>query len=521
MPDAPLPPPAAAPPPRARTAWADTLRYRTPYVLVHLLLVVLCALNVYPFVWMIGTSLKAEEEASSDRLSPVPRRKYELSPTFDLHDVLPLHLDPAAARLPEARERLQLKLRVIDRLQREATVRHVRSWLAADADRPGYDDLVEDGILVETETGVWPSELPPDPVIAEPYLVTPRTASLWLRTDLEEAEALLDRLATEGVLLPVEGRTTEEGEPEPAFALMETARGRLTEGGLYPRQVLTLWSMDAENVRRAEARSTFARDSRSASDYARAQGLADEAQAEAELDELRRRGWLTGATAQWMNYWVVLKEENFLLHFMTSALITAVIVSVTVMVTSMLGYALARMKFPGKFLVLGIMIFSSVLPTEARIIPIFKMLLGVGAMENLWGMTIWLSSFGMGNALLMAGFFLTLPKEVDEAASVDGAGPFRMFFDIAFPMARPIVMTVGLFAFLTSWNEFLVPLLCTISRPSMQPLAVAVYNFQQGHPGKWHQINAAASVMIVPVLILFILVQKHVVKSIAVGAVKG
>ena len=79
----------------------------------------------------------------------------------------------------------------------------------------------------------------------------------------------------------------------------------------------------------------------------------------------------------------------------------------------------------------------------------------------------------------------------------------------------------GLFAFLGAWNNFLVPLLCTVSRPSMQPLAVAVYNFQRGHPGKWHQINAAASVMIVPVILLFLTVQKHVVKSIAVGAVKG
>jgi len=147
--------------------------------------------------------------------------------------------------------------------------------------------------------------------------------------------------------------------------------------------------------------------------------------------------------------------------------------------------------------------------------------LAMRGLENLWGMVLWLTSFGVGNALLMAGFVLTLPREVEEAASVDGAGAFRTFFDVGLPMARPIVMTVGLFAFLTAWNNFLVPLLCTISRPSMQPLAVAVYNFQQGHPGKWQQINAAASIMIVPVILLFLVLQKHVVKSIAVGAVKG
>ena len=118
---------------------------------------------------------------------------------------------------------------------------------------------------------------------------------------------------------------------------------------------------------------------------------------------------------------------------------------------------------------------------------------------------------------------LTYNKRVFRAAAetFPGAGVFRTFFDVALPMARPIVMTVGLFAFLGAWNNFLVPLLCTVSRPSMQPLAVAVYNFQRGHEGKWQLINAAASVMIVPVILLFLLVQKHVVKAIAVGAVKG
>jgi raffinose/stachyose/melibiose transport system permease protein len=286
-----------------------------------------------------------------------------------------------------------------------------------------------------------------------------------------------------------------------------------------------VWSLWDENARRAESRLTYAPDSWYLQAYAekfRLDRSAEKLQAaQAEIDQLVARGVLDPFYAQPDNFWSVLRNENFILFFLTSLAITASVVFLTIMLTSMTGYALARMRFPGKMLVLGLMIAGAVAPREAVIIPIFRLFKSLGALDGLWGMVVWMTGAGIGNTFLMAGFFMTLPKEVEEAAAVDGAGPFRTFFDVALPMARPIVMTVGLFAFLTAWNDFLVPLLCTVSNPSMQPLAVAVYNFQRGHPGKWHEINAAASVMIVPVILLFVLLQKHVVKGVAVGAVKG
>jgi raffinose/stachyose/melibiose transport system permease protein len=305
-----------------------------------------------------------------------------------------------------------------------------------------------------------------------------------------------------------------------AYVVKDWARGAVHDG-MRPRQILTLLQIWKENQRRRESRSTFAAYRWTIDAYEQNYGLPSYSAASQELYQLADKNYLSAAPIQYTNYWVVLKGENLVLNFLTSLLITVSVVFLTVMISSMLGYALARIRFPGKFLVLGVMIAASILPGEARIIPIFKMLMTVGLMKNLYGVVLWLTSFGVGNALLMAAFFYTLPREVDEAAEVDGAGVFRKFFDIALPMARPIVMTVGLFAFLMAWNNFLIPLLCTISRPSMQPLAVAVYDFQQGHPGKWHQINAAAAVMIVPVILMFLLVQKHVIKSIAIGAVKG
>ncbi len=405
--------------------------------------------------------------------------------------------------------------------------------------------FLENGILVEdpahggywlseaSRTGEFPAGLSENQLatareIREFYLVTPSSYKKATKVTEVQLERQLPSLVNgpRAALVEVrEAKPAEENTPavEPAYVLAGWARGKVHDN-MRPRQLLTLLRIWQENQRRHESRTTFAADRWTTDAYEVNYGLNNPVGrplARAELDALLDKNLLTEARLQFMNYWVVLKEENLILNFLTSVLITATVVILTVLISSMLGYALARIRFPGKFLVLGIMIAASILPGEARIIPIFKMLMAVGLMENLWGLVLWLTSFGVGNALLMAGFFLTLPKEVDEAAEVDGAGVFRKFFDIALPMARPIVMTVGLFAFLTAWNNFLIPLLCTISRPSMQPLAVAVYQFQQGHPGKWHQINAAAAVMIVPVIVLFLLVQRHVVKSIAIGAVKG
>jgi raffinose/stachyose/melibiose transport system permease protein len=519
------------------------LRYNWWKALLHLAILGFGVVNLYPFFWMVGTSLKAEAEASEDRLTPVPHRKYKLAEGFDLSNVVPsaLEADLAGAR-GKARDdllhRLRKRLELIHRLQQDAWAKHVKDHIKRidpSADAAGLlAALVAKGVLVHDATtnsywlsqeafgrkfpaGLAASELAAARKLWDYLTLTPSHYAELTGESGDATKAIRQWEASAGAPLTY---VADGDDGTPAWRLSTSMRGRIYKD-LFPRQILTLWSMDAENVRRSESRQTFAHDRWSPADYQKKHGLADMGAADAELVQMREAGYLANGSVQLINYWVVLKEENFLLHFLTSMVVTAVVVAGVVLMSSMLGYALARMRFPGKFLVLGVMIAASILPGEARTVPIFRMLMSIGALDSLWGMVAWMMAGGVGNALLMAGFFLTLPKEVDEAAEVDGAGVFRRFFDIALPMARPIVTTVGLFAFLASWNDFLVPLLCTISRPSMQPLAVAVYNFQQGHPGKWHEINAAAALMIVPVIIMFLMVQRHVVKAIAVGAVKG
>ncbi len=528
--------------PSRRTPLKDRIRYKGPLMLVHLVLMTLGLLNLYPFLWMVGTSFKAEAESSTDRMRPLPGLKYRLSDTYELRSTLPSGLEPGLNDLEgdafeAALPTLRSKLVVIDRLQRAASPSQVHTLIQSRASSADPEDLsrtlIETGLLDTQDDHMWvrpeafeaaaSEDLSPDQTkilraLVDSQSVTVREYAVLARLDEQGAARHLDALLDVGVM-EQQSISSEEG-PQAAYLLRKGAREAI-EQDLYPRHILTLWDLHTENLKQAETRSTYAQSRIRVSEYAQKYSLASEEPALLELSGLQEAGYLTPASYQAMNYWVVLKGENILLNFMTTILLTAMVVLGTVLSSSMLGYALACLKFPGKFWVLGIMIFTSILPGEARVIPIFKMLLSINGLESLWGLMAWLTSFGVGNAMLMAGFFLTLPKEVNEAANVDGAGVFRTFFDIALPMAQPIVMTVGMFAFLTAWNNFMVPLLCTISRPSLQPLAVAVYNYQAGHPGKWHQINAAAAIMIIPVILGFLAVQKHVVKSIAVGAVKG
>jgi raffinose/stachyose/melibiose transport system permease protein len=448
---------ATSPPAARARGWLSGWVARRGWTMpLHLLLAVCAFVNLYPFIWMIGTSYKSVSEAAAERQEPLPRVKYRLS-------------GDAAGTIPTGLTGAQLRT---------------------------LSDLEVGG---KADASVTPPR----------YMVTHGV-------EIAAAAKRLDELHRRGLLRQA---PDSDAAGEPVYRLAAAGRGNIA-GGLNARQLHMLVSLREDDLRRRQSMEGYAASRQYVGEYA-ANYRIDRELAQREIDELVESGLLVGGRLQGENYTIVWKDMHFYLHFLTSLVLTLVVVALTLLTTSMLGYALARLRFPGKTWVLALLIIGAVAPREAVIIPIFRMLKAAGALEGIWGMALWMTGAGIGNTFLMAGFFLTLPREVEEAAAVDGAGPFRTFFDVALPMARPIVMAVGLFAFLGAWNNFLIPLLCTISRPEMQPLAVAVYSFQRGHQGWWNQTNAAAAVMIVPAIVVFVLLQKHIVKSIAVGAVKG
>lgn len=303
---------------------------------------------------------------------------------------------------------------------------------------------------------------------------------------------------------------------------------RMAETPLPPEAVKVLNALIDEEQRRAENLRDHVPWRLGLEDYHQlAHGDAAQsvplAQSRRQLATLEAEGWLQSRRLQYENWGMVWRTMGFWLRTCTTIVLTLAVVYLTVLTCSLVGYCLARQRFPGKPVVVIVVLIAAlnVVPGEAVMVPIFLFMRDLSLIGTLWAPILWIVGATASSALLMAGYFLSLPKEVEEAALVDGAGPFRTFFMIALPMAQPMVATIALFAFLGAWNNFMIPLLTTIAHPHMQPLAVAVYDFRGGHAHSWELINAAAAIMVLPVILIFIFLQKRIVAAVAAGAVKG
>jgi raffinose/stachyose/melibiose transport system permease protein len=189
-------------------------------------------------------------------------------------------------------------------------------------------------------------------------------------------------------------------------------------------------------------------------------------------------------------------------------------------ITSMIGYVLGRYSFPGKRAIIGLFVATVFLPTGYTIIPVFEMVNRLGLADTLWGVI--LAQSGGAHVLyilLFAGYFSQLPRELEEAAIMDGASFVRVFVQVMLPLAMPIVATVIILHFINSWNDFLLPLVLTLSRPDLRTLAVGMYAFRGEFYVDWSGMAAAASISLLPVILVFLFMQRYFVEGIA-GAVK-
>jgi raffinose/stachyose/melibiose transport system permease protein len=212
---------------------------------------------------------------------------------------------------------------------------------------------------------------------------------------------------------------------------------------------------------------------------------------------------------------------NFGTYFINTAIVTVFAVILAIMMTSMAGYALGRYKFIGRTLVIGLLIGSITLPIVTTVIPIYEIIRSMGLLGTRTGLI--LAQAGSGKViflLLFAGFFAQLPREMEDAANIDGCGFFRTFFYIMLPLSKPIVTTVIIMETIWSWNSFMVPLVLTLNAPGARTLAVGLFAFRGENVIDWTGIAAGASISILPIIILFILMQRYFVEGIA-GSVKS
>lgn len=219
------------------------------------------------------------------------------------------------------------------------------------------------------------------------------------------------------------------------------------------------------------------------------------------------------------NFGDAFRRGRFGQLLVNSTIIAVGVVGTGLVVNSMFGYALARLPFRGSRIVLLAVIALMIIPLEAVAIPLLWMMSSLG-LRNTY--TVQILPF-IANPLfvyLFYTFFLAIPRDLEEAARVDGAGPVTTFLRISVPLAKPAYATVGILSFLFIWGQLLWPVLVT-SGPDVRPLPLGISVFVTQPPIQWGDIMAFAFLMTIPLLVVFIAFQRWFVQSVASSGVKG
>lgn len=219
------------------------------------------------------------------------------------------------------------------------------------------------------------------------------------------------------------------------------------------------------------------------------------------------------------NYGDVLERVPFLRIFLNTLIVNAGIVVGGLVVNSLAGYALARLEWRGRRVALTLVMALLVVPFEAIAVPLFYATTALGWRDTY---LVQIVPF-LANALslyIFYTFFRGLPRELEEAARVDGAGPWRTFLEIVVPTSRPVFATVAIVTFLLHWGLYLWPLLVT-SRVDVRPLPLGIAAFRTLPPVQWGDLMAFAVMMVAPVALVFLVLQRWFTRSVASTGLKG
>jgi len=226
---------------------------------------------------------------------------------------------------------------------------------------------------------------------------------------------------------------------------------------------------------------------------------------------------------QWENYEKLFNDDSFYLAYMNSIFVVTVALSGSVISISAVAFAFSRLQWKGRNLVFFLMLGTLMLPYQATLVPQYVLFFELGWLQSFNPITI-PSFFAGGAALifLLRQFMLTLPKEIDEAAYIDGANPLQIWWYITLPLSRPAIATVTVFLFVAQWNSLLQPLIY-LQRAALYtlPIFVAQKNNLQESPISWNDIMAASLMSIIPVMVVFILTQRYFTESIVLTGTKG
>ena len=214
----------------------------------------------------------------------------------------------------------------------------------------------------------------------------------------------------------------------------------------------------------------------------------------------------------------VFTQVDFARFLLNTLFVSAAVTLVALILHSMAAYALARLRFPGRDEIFLTMFATFLISQPVIIVPLFILARALHLLDSYAGLII-PSIFNAFGIFLLRQFYLAIPRELEEAALIDGAGYFRIWLSIILPLSRPIMSALAILFFLANWNAFLWPLTIT-SNQDLWMVQVAIASFRQQYNSSWNYVMAASTVVALPTIVMFVIFQKRIIKSIKTTGIK-
>ena len=223
----------------------------------------------------------------------------------------------------------------------------------------------------------------------------------------------------------------------------------------------------------------------------------------------------------WENYYIAWKEGGFGRYFINSIFYTTAVVIGIIVVSSLAAYAFSRFNFQGKNLMFYAFMAAMMIPIPGSFVPLYVLLNKLHLRNTQLGYILCMINVGLSTSIfLFKTFFDKMPRELEDAARIDGCTKFGIWWNVALPLAKPVLAVVVVFNALNVWNEYLLALLIFDSR-SLMPLQVALMTFQGEYITRYHLLMAGLTITAIPIIIVYCLMQKYIVKGVTQGAIVG
>lgn len=240
-----------------------------------------------------------------------------------------------------------------------------------------------------------------------------------------------------------------------------------------------------------------------------------------ELGDLRANPFGLPRVWMWSNYWDILSGLRYWQVLGNSLIIALLTVVLTLALSSMAAFTFAHLHFFGERFLLNYMLLGLLFPAATAILPLFIKIRDLGLLNSHWGVVLPQVAFALGmGILLLRNAFKQLPSELLDSALMDGCGYIRYFFYITLPLSKPILSTVAVIAFVSSWNNYLLPLV-VLNSDSRYPWTLGLMAYQGEYSTAWQLVLAFITLTILPAIAMFVLAQKYIVAGLTAGAVKG